>query len=163
MNGEDPRVLTGVLMQLLQEVKRGDPATYAVLAEKAAERAEAEGGFSFDRACKLWQIAAVWHRMAKDAAASEAAMIRSAETHAKDAEEHAVKPRECIPNLQASMRMERACLALSRRGDHVRVRQGVPTERVRPQHDPPDSAGATAGGRAAPPFFTHRTPPPAGR
>jgi hypothetical protein len=114
MNGEDPRFLTGVLMQLLQEFRRGDPAKYARLAEKAAERAEAEGGFSFDRACKLWQVAAVWHRMANNAAASEAAMIRSAETHAKDAEEHAFKPRECMPNLQASTRMERACLALKK-------------------------------------------------
>jgi hypothetical protein len=116
LNGEDPRFLTGVLMELLQEFRKGDPAKYVPLAEKAATRAEAEGGFSFERARRLWQIAADWHGMAKDTAAREAAMLRAAETHVKDAEEHAARPPENTPNLQAAMRMERAILALKKIG-----------------------------------------------
>ncbi len=114
LNGEDPRFLTGFLMELLLEFKKGDPAKHGPLAEKAAELAEAAK--DFDRACKLWLIAAGWHSRAKDAAASERARIRSAETHVKAAEVHAAREKQFTPNIHAASSMERAILALSKIG-----------------------------------------------
>ena len=116
LNGEDPRFLTGVLMELLQEFRKRRSGRLRPPREKAATRAEAEGGFSFERARRLWQVAADWHGIAKDTVAREAAMIRAAETHVKDAEEHAARPPENTPNLQAAMRMESAILALKKIG-----------------------------------------------
>jgi hypothetical protein len=112
LRGEDPRFMTGILMQLLLEFKKGDPAKYAPLAEKAAGLAE--DAKDFDRACKLWLIASHWHRMAGDTAANERCRIRSAETYVKDAEIAAAKGKQFTPNIQAAWRMERAVEALSK-------------------------------------------------
>jgi hypothetical protein len=112
LNGEDPRFLTGILMQLLLEFKKGDPAKYAPLAEKAAGVAEETK--DFDRACKFWLIASYWHRMAGDAEANERCRIRSAETHVKDAQVAAGMDKQFTPNIQAAWRMERAIEALSK-------------------------------------------------
>lgn len=114
LNGEDPRFLTGVLMELLLEFKRGDPTKYGPLAEKGADLAEA--AMDFDRACKLWLIAADWYGRVKDVEASERARIRSAETHVKAATLHAARPKEFTPDTYAALSMERAILALSKIG-----------------------------------------------
>lgn len=145
LDAEDPRFLTGILMQLLQEFKKGDPAKYAPLAEKAAERAESGG--DFDRACKLWFIASIWHGITKDSGASERTRIRSAETHVKDAEAHASRPKEFSPNIQAAARMERAILALSK----------IDTPAARARHDQLylRLSDFQAKSRAEMPTFTH--------
>jgi hypothetical protein len=112
LNGEDTRFLTGILMEMLLEFKKGDPGKYAPLAEKAAGLAEAAK--DFDRACKHWMIASYWHRMAGDVEANERCRILSAETHVKDAEIATSMERQFKPNSQAAWRMERAILALSK-------------------------------------------------
>jgi hypothetical protein len=112
LNGEDPRFLTGVLMELLLEFRKGDPAKYAPLAERAAGLAEEAN--DFDRACRLWLRASEWHRMAGDAAANERCRIRSAETHVKEAALHATREARFTPHMHAASSMERAILALSR-------------------------------------------------
>jgi hypothetical protein len=114
LKGEDPRFLTGVLMELLLEFNKGEPTKYGPLAEKAAELAEVAN--DFDRACRLWLIAAGWYGRAKDARASERARIRSAETHVKAAEIHAAREKQFTPNIHAASSMERAILALSKIG-----------------------------------------------
>lgn len=112
LNGEDCKFLTGILMQLLLEFKKGDPAKYAPLAEKAAGLAEAAK--DFHRACTLWKIASYWHRMAGDDEATERCRILSAETHAKDAAFVALMEKQFTPNIQAAWRMEQAILELSK-------------------------------------------------
>lgn len=112
LKGEDPLFLTGRLMELLLEFKKGEPGKFAPLAEKAAELAEAVMGF--DRACNLWTIASYWHARAGDTAANERCRIRSAETYVKDAAIHAAMEKQFTPNIQAACRMERAILALSK-------------------------------------------------
>ena len=55
-DGEDPSFLSCRLMELLQQVKQGDPAKYAALAAKAAVRAESKS--EFRRARHYWECAA---------------------------------------------------------------------------------------------------------
>ncbi len=121
LNGEDPGFMSSQLMEILQSVKRGDPAKYAALATKAAKRAEAEGGNALFRANQYWLCAADWHGIAKNAELREASLIAAAETHVMRAQEAAAKPRECTPNLIAAGHLERAVHALRKIGTPAAV------------------------------------------
>lgn len=82
--GEDPLWLSAKLMELLQEYHLGEPAKYAIIAEKAAILAQS--AFDWDRARALWNIKAVWHRREKDHSKEFSASMSAAETYVKEAE-----------------------------------------------------------------------------
>ncbi|MCG5058625.1 MAG: DUF4209 domain-containing protein [Limnoraphis sp. WC205] len=108
-NGEDPRLLSARLMELLQEkevqkYRVVDFTKYANLAEKAATVAESVG--DWDRARAYWEIKAKWHRLEKDQNKERAALRLAAETYIKEAE-NAVK-NSPTPYLVASYFLERA-------------------------------------------------------
>jgi hypothetical protein len=113
-DGEDPSFLSCRLMELLQQVKQGEPAKYAALAAKAAARAESNS--EFRRARHYWECAAEWHSIAKDTAQKDAALVAAAETYVKEAEEAAKGPPERSPNIHASGSLQRAIQALRRVG-----------------------------------------------
>src|SRR5438034_9281050 len=73
--------------------------------------------------------------------------IRAAETHVKDAEEHAARPPENTPNLQAAMRMESAILALKK--------IGTPAARARHDELYPRLTEYQSKSRAEMPRFKH--------
>jgi hypothetical protein len=81
---KDPLWLSAKLMELLQEYRFGEPAKYAVLAEKAATLAELTPDWRGAR--NLWSIKAVWHRMEKDYGKELVASMSAAETYVKEAE-----------------------------------------------------------------------------
>ncbi len=83
-DGEDPCLLSSTLMELLLDLRQGDPTRYAGIARKAANRAESEG--AWDRARSYWNVAARWHRRASDKAREREALIAAAETHVKQAD-----------------------------------------------------------------------------
>jgi hypothetical protein len=121
LNGEDPSFLSNRLMELLQAVRKGDPAQYIPLAEKAARRAESEGGDGFRRARHYWECAAEWYRLAGDEAGRRTALVAAAETHVKQAEAAAVLPRERSPHLSAAGHLQRAIHALRKIGGESAV------------------------------------------
>lgn len=158
--------MSGMLMELLQEFRKGDPATYAPLAEKGALRAEAEGGATArHRANRYWRVKAAWHALANDRPAQEAALIRAAETYVLAADEATRRPREASPNLHAAMSLERAILALKKIGTAaartrqeelyrrlVAHQQKVPSEMPRFQN----SVDLTEGARHAQEFVSDK-------
>lgn len=83
-NGTDPLFLSVKLMELLQEQRQGDPATYAALAEKIALQAEVEQKWHKARAS--WSVLARWHRVERDAALEREAQLHLAETYASEAQ-----------------------------------------------------------------------------
>ncbi len=82
--GEDPLLLSAMLMDLLQEYEKGDPIKYAQLAEKAAQLAESAS--KWHKARILWKIKAKWHRMEKDDLKERVASMLEAETYVKEGE-----------------------------------------------------------------------------
>jgi len=84
-NGDDPLYLSARLMELLQVERRGDPAKYAAIADKAARRAEAERDWW--RAREYWERKARWGELAGNDAARKDAMIASAETYIGNAKD----------------------------------------------------------------------------
>jgi hypothetical protein len=84
-NGDDPLYLSARMMELLQEERRGDPAKYAAIADKAARRAEAE--HDWWRAREYWERKARWHELEGDDAARKDAIVASAETYVDNAKE----------------------------------------------------------------------------
>jgi hypothetical protein len=84
-NGEDPLWLSARLMQTLQDAGIGSPAKYIALSEKAALSAEANR--KWDKARCLWNIKALWHRMANERENEFAASMLANETFVKKAEE----------------------------------------------------------------------------
>jgi hypothetical protein len=84
-NGEDPLWLSAKLMGLLQEHRLGDPAKYIPLAEKAATLAEE--AHDWRRAKTLWEIAAIWHRIAGDSVKERTTSMLAAESYVREAED----------------------------------------------------------------------------
>lgn len=121
LNGEDPSFLTCRLMELLRDLKLGDPATYAPLAEKAALRAE--GASDFRRARFYWECSAGWHTRAKDLPRRDTALMSAAETHVKEAEAAALFPPERSPNMSAAGHLRRAFHALQRIGTPAAIQR----------------------------------------
>jgi hypothetical protein len=113
LNGKDPSFLSNRLMELLQQVKKGDPIRYGTLAEAIARRAE--GMSEFRRAREYWYCAADWHRMAKDTDRRNEALTAAAETFAQEAEQ-AAKTSSSTPNLLAASHLQRAVHALRKLG-----------------------------------------------
>lgn len=81
--GEDSLFLSAKMMELLLRQRKGDPAKYAMLANKATTRAEAEHNWHKARA--YLQIEARWHAMAKDLASERNAILRLSETYCGEA------------------------------------------------------------------------------
>jgi hypothetical protein len=84
-NGGDPLWLSARLMQMLQDAGIGSPAKYIALSEKAALSAEVNR--KWDKARCLWNIKALWHRMANERENEFAASMLANETFVKKAEE----------------------------------------------------------------------------
>jgi hypothetical protein len=85
-NGSDPLYLSANLMELLLEVRAGEPDKYASLAGRAAKMAEASGDWR--RARIYLEIKAKW--LARGGARSDAnaAVVEAAETHLTEAKIH---------------------------------------------------------------------------
>lgn len=87
-DGNDPLYLSSLLMELLLELRQGDPQKYSALSEKIAMQAEEE--VNYDRAKTYWVVKARWDALAGNAGNKEnenKAKIRVAETYVKSAEQ----------------------------------------------------------------------------
>ncbi len=84
-NGKDPLYLSSRLMELLLELKQGDPDQYSSLSEMIATHAEKEG--NYDKAKTYWGIKAKWDALAGNKEAENKAKIYMAETYVKNAEQ----------------------------------------------------------------------------
>ena len=80
---EDQTLFSYKLMKLLVERKQGDSASYALLSEKIARRAESRSDWHV--AAEYWRIKARWHQLVGDIPAAQQALECEAETLIKDA------------------------------------------------------------------------------
>lgn len=110
MNGEDPLFLSAKLMHLLRQHGVGDPINYAALAEKSAIRAESSSGWHIAR--EYWNLAADWHKTAKNRQSRQIALLSSAETYVKEATQALSLPGN--PFMLASSHLAHAVEALHR-------------------------------------------------
>jgi hypothetical protein len=86
INGDDEWFLSAELMELLQEYGRGDAATYAPMAERAALKAERQRGVGqWAKARRYWEVKAGWYPA--DSEDQRTALVRAAETYVADAED----------------------------------------------------------------------------
>ncbi len=83
--GEDTSLFSAKLMELLLEYRFGEPAKYALLAEKAAKSVESAKDWS--RARNYWEIKAQWHSIEKNEEQRCNALMSAAETYVKEAED----------------------------------------------------------------------------
>jgi len=84
-DGKDPLYLSSRLMELLLEVRQGDPQKYSTLSEKIATQAEKDG--NYDRAKAYWAVKAKWDALAGNKENEKKAKICVAETYVKNAEQ----------------------------------------------------------------------------
>lgn len=84
-DGKDPLYLSARLMELLLELRQGDPPKYGTLSEKIATQAEKEG--NYDRAKTYWEVKARWDALAGNKENETKAKICVAETYVKNAEQ----------------------------------------------------------------------------
>ncbi len=89
-NGGDPSFFSCKLMEFLLEMRQGDSAVYAAVADTAARQAEGERNWW--RAQAYLEVLARWHARAQDVAQEQAAWRRYAETYAQEAEEARRRP-----------------------------------------------------------------------
>ena len=83
--GEDPLWFSAKLMELLLEYKFGKATKYAALAKKAAKLAESANDWR--RARNYWEIKAQWHSIEQNEQQRRNALMSSAETYVKEAED----------------------------------------------------------------------------
>lgn len=76
-------------MELLQKYRVGDAEKYAPLAEEGAVKAEANGWWAEAR--HFWKMAARWREMTGDSEGKRNALVRSAETYVREADEELAK------------------------------------------------------------------------
>ena len=82
--GEDRLFLSFRLMELLLDLKEGDPAKYVALSEQMAQTATKNGDH---RAQDFWNLNARWQKRGGDAMKNRDALINAAESRVKIAEE----------------------------------------------------------------------------
>lgn len=99
-------------MELLQKYRVGDAEKYAPLAEEGAAKAEANGWWAEAR--HFWKIAARWREMTGDSAGKRNALVRSAETYVREADEELSK--ESTSYITVCSHLERAVEGLRRAG-----------------------------------------------
>jgi hypothetical protein len=115
-NGEDRLFLSTTLMELLLDVGEGDPAIYAPLAQKLAERAEATGsGDDLFRSRPRWELVRRWRLRAKDDDGAREALLRHAGTYVLEADR--IVGRESPSYLLASHSLQCAINILRKVGD----------------------------------------------
>ncbi|MBT9168505.1 MAG: hypothetical protein DDT19_01850 [Syntrophomonadaceae bacterium] len=84
-DGKDSLYLSARLMELLLELRQGDPQKYGILSEKVAIQAEQTG--DYHRAKTYWEIKARWDALSGSKENETKAKIRVAETYVKNAEQ----------------------------------------------------------------------------
>lgn len=109
-NGKDPLFLSAKLMHLLYQHGVGDPVKYAALSEELATHAEKSS--RWDIAREYWEIAADWHKRAKNMEARHLALLSNAEAYVKEASD--ALSRFATPYMIASSHLEHAIEAFRR-------------------------------------------------
>ncbi len=89
-NGSDSLFLSCELMKILLDMKVGDPASYAPMADTAA--ATAEGKREGLQARAYLEVLARWYARGKDIAKEQSVWLRYAETYVQEAEDALSRP-----------------------------------------------------------------------
>lgn len=84
-DGNDPLYLSSRLMELLIELRQGEPQKYSNLSGKIATQAKKES--NYDRARTYWAVKAKWDEVAGNKEAGNKAKICMAESYVKNAEQ----------------------------------------------------------------------------
>jgi hypothetical protein len=96
----------------------GDEEACSVLSERSAERAESLGRWPL--ALQIWLTTSDWWRRAKDDERAQAAVVRAAATHERQAE-HFLEGNSDVPNSQAVGPLSEAVIAYRQAGERERA------------------------------------------
>jgi hypothetical protein len=108
-DGDDPLLLSAVMMELLQEYRQGESTKYIILSQKSAHRALAAMQWNIAR--RYLHIKAKWHFLANETEAASLVRQEVAETYVKEAEKIINRPMQAAPYSHACHKIEQAIKA----------------------------------------------------